>query len=265
MSPIVTGLALTPVKATRIGEVERIELDTLGARGNRAFCVIDGRDRMVNGKVFAALQTVVSAFDVEAGELTLTFPDGAAVAGVVRYGEALPIRFFSQVCEARLLAGPWSDALSKFIGAPLRLVAPEVGVDRGRQGGVSLISRASVQDLAEVAARDSVDVRRFRMLIEIDGCKPYEEDSWVGRQLRIGSALVAMRGNVGRCLITSRDPDTARTDLHTLDLLASYRGEIETTEPLPFGIHGEVLEPGVVSLGDPVLLDGDGRPTVRTR
>jgi uncharacterized protein YcbX len=147
------------------------------------------------------------------------------------------------------------------IGAPLRLVAPEVGVDRGRQGGVSLISRASVQDLAAVAARDSVDVRRFRMLIEIDGVQPYEEDSWVGRKLRIGPALVAMRGNVGRCLITSRDPDSAKADLPTLDLLASYRGQVQTTEPLPFGIHGEVLEPGVVRVGDPVWLDGDGRPT----
>jgi uncharacterized protein YcbX len=262
MSAVVTGLAMTPVKATRIGVVETIELDALGARGNRSFCVIDGRHRMVNGKVLPELQTVVSSFDLGRGELTMTFPDGSEVRDLVQYGETLPIRFFSRLCEARLLTGPWSGALSKFIGAPLRLVAPDVGVDRGRHAGVSLISRASVRHLAKIAAHDSIDVRRFRMLIEIDGVEPYEEDSWVGRRLRIGPALVAMRGNVGRCLITSRDPDTAKTDLPTLDLLRCYRGDIEATEPLPLGIHGEVLEPGVVSLGDPVWLDGAIRPAL---
>ena len=234
--------------------MERIELDELGARGNRAFCVIDDRGRMVNAKRFASLLTVRSRH--RDGELVLTFPDGSLAGGPVQYGETLPIKFFSHECEARLLVGPWTEALSDYIGKPLRLVEPEVGVDRGRDGGVSVISRASVQHLAEVAAEDSVDVRRFRMLIEVDGVAPYEEDSWVGRKVRIGPTLVAMHGNVGRCLITGLDPESGITTLPTLDLLGSYRRDLETTEPLPFGIYGEVLEPGPVVIGDPVAVQG---------
>jgi MOSC domain-containing protein YiiM len=41
-----------------------------------------------------------------------------------------------------------------------------------------------------------------------------------------------------------------------LDVLRSYRGDEDSTEPLPFGIYGEVLEGGVVRLGDSVSLDG---------
>jgi uncharacterized protein YcbX len=264
MSAFVSGLATTPVKATRVASVETVELDRFGARGNRVFCVIDGRDRMVNGKVFADLQRVISCYHEATGELTMLFPDGARVHGEVHLGQALTIRFFSRTREVRIVDGPWSAALSGFLGAPLRLVAPEVGVDRGRQGGVSVISRASVRELAEFAGREWIDVRRFRMLVEIDGVEPYEEDSWVGRKVRIGAAVMRMRGNVGRCLITSRDPDSAKTDLPTLDLLASHRGGVHGTEPLPFGIHGEVLEPGIISVGDPVTpevdpvaLDGD--------
>jgi uncharacterized protein len=254
MGARVSGLATTAVKSTRLATVERIELDELGARGNRAFCVIDDRGRMVNAKRFGSLQTVRSRH--RDGELVLTFPDGSRAGGPVQYGETLPIKFFSHECEARLLVGPWTEALSDYIGKPLRLVEPEVGVDRGRDGGVSVISRASVQHLAEVAAEDSVDVRRFRMLIEVDGVAPHEEDSWVGRKVRIGPALVAMHGNVGRCLITGLDPDTGVPTLPTLDLLGSYRRELETTEPLPFGIYGEVLEPGPVVVGDPVAVEG---------
>ena len=51
VAPItVTALSVTAVKGMRVRPVQRIELDELGARGNRTFHVIDDRGRMVNGK-----------------------------------------------------------------------------------------------------------------------------------------------------------------------------------------------------------------------
>jgi MOSC domain-containing protein YiiM len=44
-------------------------------------------------------------------------------------------------------------------------------------------------------------------------------------------------------------------DLPTLDILRAYRGDLDTTEPLPFGVYGEVLEGGRVAVGDPVELE----------
>ena len=79
MGARVSGLATTAVKSPRLATVERIELDELGARGNRAFCVIDDRGRMVNAKRFASLQTVRSRH--RDGELVLTFPDGSLAGG----------------------------------------------------------------------------------------------------------------------------------------------------------------------------------------
>lgn len=262
MDALVSGLATTAVKGLRLGAVPRIELGELGARGNRAFYVIDQRGRMVNGKQFGELQTVLTDYDLDRGELSLTLPDGTCAQGRLRYGEILETRFFSRTYKARLVLGPWGEALSELIGQPLRIVAPdtapapEAAVDRGRAGGVSLISRASVQRLAEIAAEDSVDMRRFRMLIEIDGVVPHEEDSWVGREVTIGPATVAMHGNVGRCLVTSRDPESGEIDLPTLDLLGTYRRDVQSTESLPLGIYGEVLQPGTVSVGDRVAVDG---------
>jgi uncharacterized protein YcbX len=252
---VVTGLSVTAVKGTRVRPVDRVELDELGARGNRAFYVIDARGRMVNGKQVGALHAVVAEYDPAAGRLGLSFPDGTSVQGPVRYGATLATRFFSLELETRLLEGPWAAALSEFTGQPVRLVKPEIAVDRGREGSVSVISRASLQRLAEVAGEDTVDPRRFRMLIEIDGVPAHAEDAWLGCRVRIGPALVAVHGNVGRCLVTSRDPDTGDVDLPTLDVLGRYRRELVSTEPLPFGIYGEVLEPGAVALGDPVSLE----------
>ena len=63
MGAFVSGLSVTAVKSTRISSVREIELDELGARGNRVFCVINERGQMCNGKHFAELMQVVSRLD----------------------------------------------------------------------------------------------------------------------------------------------------------------------------------------------------------
>ena len=55
---------------------------------------------------------------------------------------------------------------------------------------------------------------------------------------------------------TTRDPDTGVTDLKTLHFLKHSRDGVDSFEPLPFGVYGEVLEPGPVRIGDPVGLAG---------
>jgi uncharacterized protein YcbX len=252
----VTALSVAAVKGTRLRTVEAIELGRTGAAGDRRFFVIDERDRMVNSKMLGSLQTVVA--DVEDGSLRLLFPDGAEVAAPVAVGEPVTTRFYSRPLDARLVTGPFSSALSEFVGKNVRLVEPGAGaIDRGRAGGASLISRGSLAALASAAGEQAVDPRRFRMLIEVDGPDAHAEDRWVGRAVRIGDATVRFRGHVGRCLITSREPESGDIDLPTLDIIGDYRAGVETTEPLPFGIYGEVMAEGTVRVGDPVAVSGD--------
>jgi uncharacterized protein len=251
---VVSGLALTPVKATRLHTVERIELDRGGARGNRRFFLIDERSRMLNGKNVGELTQVVADYDEQEERLGLAFPGGRVVDGRIELGDTVSARFFSRMVQAQLVEGPWSQVLSDHAGRPVRLAMPSDGaVDRGRTGGVSLISLGSLSRLAEVAGESAVDARRFRMLVEIDGVPPHAEDAWVGRTVAIGGATVRFNGHVGRCLITSRDPDSGEIDLPTLDILGSYRSGGSTTEPLPFGIYGEVVAEGPVGVGDRVV------------
>ncbi len=256
MTIVVTGLATTVVKGTRLRTAQQIELGASGARGDRLFYVIDEGDRMVNGKQVGELTAVLAAYSEPEHELFLTFPDGSSVGGPVVAGRRLRTRMYSRSDEPRLLDGPWAAALSEYVGQPLRLVQTDRGVDRGQRGGASLVSRASIARLAQAAGGAAVDPRRFRMLIEIDGVGAHVEDGWVGHDVRVGDALVHVHGHVGRCLITSRDPDTGQIDLPTLDILRDYRGQLDTTEPLPFGIYGEVREPGLIRLGDPVVPEG---------
>jgi uncharacterized protein YcbX len=253
--PVVAGLAFTAVKATRLRKVDRIELGPDGVRENRRFYLIDARDRMINSKVLGALQQVVADYSDAERRLRLELPDGRVIDDGIRLGDQVITKFFSQTAQGRLVEGPWSAALSECFDRPLRLVEVDgagTGVDRGATGAVSLISRASLARLAQAGGKDSLDSRRFRMLVEIDGVSAHAEDAWVDRAVRIGDTIVAFGGHVGRCLITSRDPDTGRVDLPTLDMLGDYRTGLGSTEPLPFGIYGRVLEPGAIRVGDEV-------------
>jgi hypothetical protein len=251
---VVSGLATTPVKGLRIRARGEVMLESTGVADNRRFYLIDERARMVNGKRIGILSAVCADFDANAERLTMVFPDGSEISDVVQLDGELETRFFSRRPTARLVAGPWSQALSTYTGTELRLVQadPELGgIDRGPAGGVSLISEASVARLEAVAEGHAVDARRFRMLVEVTGTAAHEEDEWVGRMVRLGEARIAFRGHVGRCLVTSQSPDTGIVDLPTLELL-SYRRGLPTSEPLAFGVFGEVIESGMVRVGDSV-------------
>ena len=123
--------------------------------------------------------------------------------------------FFGRPVEGRIVVGPWSEALSTFAGRSLTLVrteAPGAGSDRGPTAGASLVGTASLEALASAAGVDTVDGRRFRMLFGVDGLAPHEEDGWLGRRVQVGSAVVEPHGNVGRCAVTTLDPDTGILD-----------------------------------------------------
>jgi uncharacterized protein YcbX len=257
VSPTVAWISFTPVKGLRLRQLEEAFVTEDGIPGDRAFFLVGADGTMVNAKRLGPLVTVVAEHDPGAGRLALRFPDGREVAGAVELGDPIPVRFYRMTLQAQPLRGDFSTALSEHAGVSLRLVAApheRQGVDRGREGAVTLLSTASLERLQAAAGTpEPVDPRRFRMTFGIDGAgEPHAEDGW--RDVRIGDALVRVRGNVGRCAVTTRNADSGEVDFQTLHHLAAYRRDgVETTEPLPFGVHARVLEPGRVRVGDPVV------------
>jgi uncharacterized protein YcbX len=252
----VAWISVAPVKGLRLQQRDEVELTEDGVPGDRAFFLVDERGVMVSVTRIGPLAAVVPEHDLEAGALTLRFPGGEEVDGPVALGEPEEVRFSGLTLRARPVLGPYSAALSEHCGRPLRLIAapPErIGVDRGRVGAATLLSVASLERLrAQARETEPVDPRRFRMTFGVEGLEPHEEDRWIGREVRVGDAVLRVLGNVGRCAATTRQPDSGEVDFPTLKLLAAYRGEMDTTEPLPFGVHASVVAPGRVRLGDPV-------------
>jgi hypothetical protein len=249
------------VKALALVHPEEVEVDFAGVAGDRRFWIVDGDGRLANDKAIPQLLLVRAEWDEATRRLALVFPDGERVEGTVEPGRPVEATMYDQPHPSRAVPGPWQQALSEYAGQPLTLLWSERGaVDRGVGGGAAtLVSRASLERMREEAgAAEPIDGRRFRMLFEIDGVGPHVEDEWIGNRVEVGDAVIAFTGDVGRCVVTKTNPETAAIDFDTLGTLAGYRRE-GRTEPLPFGVHGAVVQPGRVRVGDPVS------PLVRDR
>ncbi len=255
-------LASAPVKAMALREQQAVQVGPAGIAGDRRYALVDTDNRLVNGKRIGPLATITPEVRDDPERLALRLPDGSVVAGEVCLGRPLTAIFHGTERAVREVGGSFSRVVSEWAGQALRLVRLDVegsGIDRAPEGGgFSIISRGSLAALASAAGLEQpLDPRRFRMSTVIDGVEPYAEDGWLGGRVRLGEVVVEVRGNVGRCAVTSQDPDTGRRTLDTLELLATTRGHLPTTEALPFGVWAAVVVPGSIRLGDPVTVLDD--------
>jgi uncharacterized protein YcbX len=249
----VAWISLAPVKGLALRQVTECALTESGVAGDREFFLVDENGRLVNSKGLGVLQQIVPRYEPEAGVLSLRFPDGTTVAEPLGFDGELDAAFWGASVRVRVVEGPWSEAISGFAGRPLRLVRPPgPAPDRMRGGAATLVGTGSLRAIARTLGVGGVDGRRFRMNFGVDGLGEHEEDEWLGRRIRLGDAVVVPQGNVGRCAVTTQNPDTGEPDLDTLKALAAYRLDVSTTEPLPFGVHAAVAEPGRVRVGDAV-------------
>jgi uncharacterized protein YcbX len=239
--PTIARFSIAPVKSTALHHPQEILLERYGAVGDRSFYLIDAEGGLFGGG--------------KLGRLVKIRPDGTVVEGPTdARGDAVTTDFWGRRTSAAVVPGPWAEALSQYAGQPLRLVRPDRPGDARDELPVSLLSLASAEKLAADAGSDRArDSRRFRMLVELGGCEPYEEDTWEGRRLRLGDAVVKVMGPIPRCVVTTQGPETGEKDFPTLSAIARHRGR-GRDGTLDFGVYGTVLEPGVARVGEPAEL-----------
>jgi uncharacterized protein YcbX len=248
--PTVARFNLTPVKSTSLQHPQEVFLGERGVDADRRFLFLDADGRRVSDGAKAPLLGILAQYDQGLERLALRFPDGTECEGdACALGEPMTVALYDRTVTARRVLGPFSEAVSAHAGRDLRLARVEPPGSAGGSHRVSIVSVGSVGDVGHRGGRDGLDSRRFRMLVEVDGCDPYEEDAWSGRRVRLGDAVVLVGDSIPRCVVTTMDPDSGRPDFPTLDVLAGHR---RREGGLMLGVYGDVERPGTVRVGDPV-------------
>jgi hypothetical protein len=91
------------------------------------------------------------------------------------------------------------------------------------------------------------------MLFELEGLDALGEEAWRSRRVRVGEATLLVGEPTPRCAVPSASPDTGLRDRDVLRELIDARGAGADGEAC-VGVYAEVLEPGVVRVGDALTL-----------
>jgi uncharacterized protein YcbX len=248
---------ITPVKGTALLHPADVSLDEAGIAENRRFHLVDERGELFSGHELGSLVKIQASWDIASETLTLVMPDGVQVSGSTEdLGEAVSTHFFkTRFVSGHIVEGPWAQVFSDYVGQPVRLARTDEAGTGPDVHPLTVVSNESVTELATQAGRtDDIDSRRFRINIELEGCRPHEEDSWDGHAVRVGQATLRILGQVPRCRVTTQDPNTGEKDFDALGEIVKYRPRIVGDGGIPFGVYALVETPGVASVGDLVEL-----------
>lgn len=112
---------------------------------------------------------------------------------------------------------------------------------------LSLITTATVVALRHASGRGELEPRRFRPNLLVEAGGEWPEDEWVGRVLQMGGMRMRVDRRDERCVIINTDPETGERDHRVLKAAGREHDACA-------GVYGAVVEPGLVSVGDPVVL-----------
>jgi len=245
-------IGFTPLKGGRHVTHDLVDLTAYGPVGDRVFCLVDrSQGRVLRTVENPALLRACARW--EDGVLSVDLP-GHTIEGVPSpSGEMLEVDYWGRTAAVQRCTGPWAEAYSEYLGYDV-VLCRSVNVGEVVYGAsVTLLTTSSMRLLARRLGRE-VDSARFRstFLIDTADSRSLVEDSWVGRELRVGKATVQVRGVVPRCAVVDLNPVTCQNDAAVLRELAEYR---QSRGEANFGVDAVVTVPGRAQTGDQVELE----------
>ncbi len=231
MTGTLTEVRRYPVKSLEGELLPGCDLTGRGLDGDRWWSVRDPDGRFGSGKSSRRFRRMDGLRDL-----------------VARYDGDVPVIGLVDGADVRGDDPGVHEALSAHVGRPVRLER-EQEVSHFDDGPVHLVTTAALAALGR-AHGAGVDARRMRcnLLVDTPDLDGFAEEEWLGRQLRVGPDVVLrVVAPMPRCVMVNAstrdldaDPDLLKTITRAND------GSI--------GVLAEVVHPGAITLGDPVVL-----------
>ncbi len=229
----ITAIARYPVKSMGGETLDRTRVSFQGIPGDRMWAFVQAEDRGVFPWLTGREMPAMFAYRAKLvggrpPSVAITAPDGTDLA---------------------VDSDELREALQEGSGRSVRLLANYRGTFD--VAAVSMISEATVHEIARRSGT-ARDPERFRMTFRVDTVegKPFGEDAWVGRVVRLGAACrVAFQERDRRCVMTTLDPSGGGESSPSV-----LRAIAEANDAYA-GIYGAVLTEGDVAVGDEVCLE----------
>jgi uncharacterized protein YcbX len=129
---------------------------------------------------------------------------------------------------------------------PVKLLAAPRGFRfmDSRSGYISILNRATIDAIAATFGRETLDARRFRGNVLVEGMEAFAENDLVGQKLTLGEAELEVIKRIERCAATDVDPSVGIRDLGMVGGLERAFGHHDC------GIYARITRGGTIRLGD---------------
>lgn len=214
-----------PVKSLLGEKMIRVDIDSRGLCGDRAYALLTADGKLASGKDTRRFKRIDGMFSLSAKTseqgLAITFPDGSIV----------------MVDDPSL-----NRKLSETLGLDVTLTQ-EAAISHFDDGAVHLVTTTSLSSLQKLLPTAGIAAERFRPNMVIDSLLSDRE--LVGKILKIGGVRLAVSHKTERCrMITLAQPGMASRP----DVLKVVAGDFD----LDFGVYAHVLTTGPIAVGDEV-------------
>jgi len=227
------SMHIYPLKSGRGIDVDAMELDRFGPRGDRRWMLVNESGRFVSQREMAAM-TGLSAEPLADG-LRLAVGQQSIEVATPGDDETLLVDIWDDQVPARDAGPAVADWLEQVFERPLRLVYMGEECRRlvdGRyasdgetvsfaDGFPLLLVSASALDELNSRLTQPVGLDRFRPNLVVEGCEPHAEDGW--RRIRIGDVEFDVAKPCARCAVPALDQRTGEKHPELLRALAGYR------------------------------------------
>jgi hypothetical protein len=165
-------------------------------------------------------------------------------------GSVLKVAFQGEV--ASVDRPDFSRKLDRAVGVPVSLEESSVLATRVQRGrAVHVISNSSLRALKKSYPAGDFDIRRFRPNIVLalgPDAEDFAEESWVGKSLKAGGAVLKVEKPNERCTVTTMSQGSLPEDKRILETIIDANAR-------NLGVMCSVERGGPVEVGDSVSVD----------
>ena len=239
----VKGLSPEPLQSALLAAGETLPFD-------RAWAIENGPGRFdaAAPRHLPKINFLMLMRDERLATLRTQFDDASETLTILRDGK--------QVARGQLTTPLGRQLIEQFIGAymkaelrgPPKIVhAPGHSFSDVAAKCVHMVNLASVRELERTLGRP-VDPLRFRANLYLEGVEPWAELTWMGKEIAISEAKLAVFARTTRCEATNVDPARGVRDMAVPAHLQRTWGHQD------FGIYAKVVTGGEITVGAPVVL-----------